>query len=137
MAKKIRIDWFLFAIAASLALFGVIMVYSASAMIALKESDNQFAYVNKQLVFTVIGLLGMYLTSKVHYRWYQKSWFVWGLFTLTAVLLAATFGFNPINGARRWVRFAGFSFQPSELAKVALPIALAWYFVKREQFVGD
>jgi cell division protein FtsW len=137
MAKKIRIDWFLFAIAASLALFGVIMVYSASAMIALKESDNQFAYVNKQLVFTVIGLIVMYLTSKVHYRWYQKTWFVWGLFTLTAVLLAATFGFNPINGARRWVRFAGFSFQPSELAKVALPITLAWYFVKREQFVGD
>jgi cell division protein FtsW len=137
MAKKIRIDWFLFAIAASLALFGVIMVYSASAMIALKESDNQFAYVNKQLVFTVIGLIVMYLTSKIHYRWYQKTWFVWGLFILTAVLLAATFGFNPINGARRWVRFAGFSFQPSELAKVSLPIMLAWYFVKREQYVGD
>jgi cell division protein FtsW len=137
MAKKIRIDWFLFAIAASLALFGVIMVYSASAMIALKESDNQFAYVNKQLVFTVIGLIGMYLTSKIHYRWYQKTWFVWGLFALTAVLLAATFGFGAINGARRWVRFAGFSFQPSELAKVALPIMLAWYFVKREQYVGD
>jgi cell division protein FtsW len=137
MAKKIRIDWFLFAIAASLALFGVIMVYSASAMIALKESDNQFAYVNKQLVFTVIGLIVMYLTGKIHYRWYQKTWFVWGLFTLTAVLLAATFGFNPINGARRWVRFAGFSFQPSELAKVSLPIMLAWYFVKREQYVGD
>jgi cell division protein FtsW len=137
MAKKIRIDWFLFAIAASLALFGVIMVYSASAMIALKESDNQFAYVNKQLVFTSIGLVVMYLTSKIHYRWYQKSWFVWGLFILTAVLLAATYGFNPINGARRWVRFGGFSFQPSELAKVSLPIMLAWYFVKREKFVGD
>lgn len=137
MAKKIRIDWFLFAIAASLALFGVIMVYSASAMIALKESDNQFAYVNKQLVFTVIGLIVMYLTSKIHYRWYQKTWFVWGLFILTAVMLTATFGFNPINGARRWVRFAGFSFQPSELAKVSLPIMLAWYFVKREKYVGD
>jgi cell division protein FtsW len=137
MAKKIRIDWFLFAIAASLALFGVIMVYSASAMIALKESDNQFAYVNKQLVFTSIGLITMYLTSKIHYRWYQKTWFVWGLFILTAVLLTATFGFGAINGARRWVRFAGFSFQPSELAKVALPIMLAWYFVKREEYVGD
>jgi cell division protein FtsW len=137
MAKKIRIDWFLFAIAASLALFGVSMVYSASAMIALKENDNQFAYVNKQLVFTTIGLIVMYVTSKIHYRWYQKTWFVWGLFIVTAVLLAATFGFNPINGARRWVRFAGFSFQPSELAKVSLPIMLAWYFVKREKFVGD
>jgi cell division protein FtsW len=137
MAKKIRIDWFLFAIAASLALFGVIMVYSASAMIALKESDNQFAYVNKQLVFTSIGLITMYLTSKIHYRWYQKTWFVWGLFILTAVLLTATFGFGAINGAKRWVRFAGFSFQPSELAKVALPIMLAWYFVKREEYVGD
>lgn len=137
MAKKIRIDWFLFAIATTLALFGVIMVYSASAMIALKESDNQFAYFNKQLIFTGIGLVGMYVTSQIHYRWYQKSWFVYGLLLLTVCMLVATFAFPPVNGARRWIRFAGQTFQPSELAKIALPIFLAYFWVKREKYIEN
>jgi cell division protein FtsW len=137
MAKKIRIDWFLFAIATTLALFGVIMVYSASAMIALKESDNQFAYFNKQLIFTFIGLIGMYVTSQIHYRWYQKSWFVYGLILLTVCMLVATFAFPPVNGARRWIRFAGQTFQPSEVAKIALPIFLAYFWVKREKYIEN
>ena len=69
MAKKLRIDWFLFAIAAGLALFGAVMVYSASAMISLRETANnpegatQFQYFFKQFTFTIIGLVVMYLTS--------------------------------------------------------------------------
>ncbi len=137
MARKIRIDWFLFAIATTLALFGVLMVYSASAMIALKESDTQFAYVNKQLIFTAVGLIGMYVASKIHYRWYQKTWFVYGILAVTVILLAATFAFSPVNGARRWVRFAGFSFQPSELAKIALPVFLAYFWVKQEKYIEN
>ncbi len=139
MAKKLRIDWFMFAITACLALFGVVMVYSASAMIALKESNNdtQYTYVLKQFVFALVGLIGMYVTSKIHYRWYQKTWVVWTIFAITVVLLLATFGFSSVGGAKRWVRFAGFSFQPSELAKIAIPMFLAWYFVKRENLIGD
>jgi len=51
MTKKLRTDWFLFAIAAGLALFGAVMVYSASAMIALRETEgaSQFTYFYKQL----------------------------------------------------------------------------------------
>jgi cell division protein FtsW len=139
VAKKLRIDWFMFAITACLALFGVAMVYSASAMVALKESngETQYTYVFKQFVFAVVGLIGMYVTSKIHYRWYQKTWVVWTIFAITVVMLLATFGFSSVGGARRWVRFAGFSFQPSELAKIAVPIFLAWFFVKREKLVGE
>jgi cell division protein FtsW len=139
VAKKLRIDWFMFAITACLALFGVAMVYSASAMVALKESngETQYTYVFKQFIFAVVGLIGMYVTSKIHYRWYQKTWVVWTIFAVTVVMLLATFGFSSVGGARRWVRFAGFSFQPSELAKIAVPIFLAWFFVKREKLVGE
>ena len=139
MAKKLRIDWFLFAIATALALFGAIMVYSASAMIALRETDgaSQFTYFYKQFGFTLAGLAVMYATSKVDYRFYQNSWVVYGLLALTVVLLISVFGFAPTNGARRWVRFSGFSFQPSEVAKIALPIFLAYFLTKNEKTIGD
>jgi cell division protein FtsW len=143
MAKKLRIDWFLFATAAGLALFGAVMVYSASAMISLQETAknpegaSQFAYFYKQLGFTLAGLAVMFATSKIHYRWYQNEYVVYGILALTLALLLAVFGFPAINGARRWIRFPGISFQPSELAKVALPIFLAYFLTKNEKTVGE
>lgn len=139
MKDENRIDWFMFGIAAALALFGAMMVYSASAMFALKETDStsQFTYFYKQIAFTVAGLAGMFLLSKIDYHIYQKPWVVYSIFAVTVVLLLAVFGFPPINGARRWIRFSGFSFQPSELAKLALPIFLAYYLTKKEEVVGD
>jgi cell division protein FtsW len=137
MAKKVRTDWLMFAIAAGLALFGAIMVYSASAMIALKESGSQFTYFFKQFGFTVAGIAVMYIVSRVDYRKYQNPYFVYGLIALTVVLLMAVFAFPPINGARRWIRFAGFSLQPSELTKIALPVFLAYFLTKNEKSVGE
>lgn len=143
MAKKLRIDWFLFAIAAGLALFGAVMVYSASAMISLRETaDNaggatQFSYFFKQFGFTVFGLFVMYAASKVDYKFYANKYVVLGALAVTSVLLIAVFGFPAINGARRWIRFGGFSFQPSEIAKIALPLFLAWFLTIKEKSVGD
>lgn len=137
MAKKLRTDWFLFAIAAGLALFGAIMVYSASAMIALKESGSQFTYFYKQLTFTLLGIGAMYVTSRIDYRRYQNPYVVYGILAVTVILLLSVFGFPSINGARRWIRFSGFSFQPSEMAKIALPIFLAYFLTKNEKTVGE
>ncbi|MEP7039194.1 MAG: putative lipid II flippase FtsW [Acidobacteriota bacterium] len=139
MVKKLRTDWFLFAIAASLALFGAIMVYSASAMIALRETggESQMTYFYKQFGFTLAGLAVMFLMSKVNYRTYQNEYVVYGILAITVLLLLSVFGFHPINGARRWIRFPGFSFQPSEIAKIALPIFLAYFLTKNEEVIGD
>ena len=143
MAKKLRIDWFLFAIAASLALFGAVMVYSASAMISLKETANnpdgatQFAYFFKQFAFTLIGLMAMYIGSRIDYKLYQNKAVVFAILGITALLLLTVFGFPAINGARRWIRLPGMSFQPSEAAKIALPIFLAWFLTEKEKVIGD
>ncbi len=139
MAKKLRIDWFLFAITAGLALFGAVMVYSASAMISLKETNGQtqYFYFYKQFGFTLVGLGVMYLTSKIHYKWYQQQWIVYGILAVTLVLLMAVFAFPAVNGARRWIRFSGMSFQPSEFAKIALPVFLAYFLTKNEDLIGD
>ena len=139
MAKKLRIDWFLFAITAGLALFGAVMVYSASAMISLRETggETQFAYFYKQFAFTLVGLAVMYGASKIHYKWYEHRFIVFGFLIITTILLVAVFAFPAINGARRWIRFPGMSFQPSEIAKIALPIFLAYFLTKNENSVGD
>ncbi len=139
MAKKLRMDWFLFSLAATLATFGVVMVYSASAMIALRETDglSQFTYFYKQFGFTVIGLLAMYLISRIDYKHYQSPLIVYGLLGVTVVLLLAVFGFPAVNGARRWLRFGGMSIQPSEIAKIVLPVFLAYFLTKNEETVGE
>lgn len=137
MVTKVKMDWFLFAIVAGLALFGAAMVYSASAMIALRESQSQFTYFYKQFAFTLAGLAGMFAVSKIDYRRYQTQWVVYAFVAVTVIFLVAVFAFPAINGARRWIRFAGLSFQPSEMAKLALPLFLAYFLTKNEKTVGD
>ena len=139
MTQENRIDWFMFGIAATLALFGAMMVYSASAMFALKETDSvsQYTYFYKQIGFTLGGLAAMFVVSRIDYHIFQRAWVAYSIVGVTVVLLLMVFGFPAINGAQRWIRFSGFSFQPSELAKVALPIFLAYYLTKREESVGD
>src|SRR5688500_597916 len=138
MKENSRIDWFLFAIAAVLALFGSAMVYSASAMISLRETQSvsQYSYFLKQFGFTLLGLGLMYAASRIDYRRYLDAKIVLGALGVTVALLLAVFFFPEINGAKRWIRFGGFSFQPSELAKIALPLFLAFYLSKNEQHIG-
>jgi cell division protein FtsW len=129
MTDRLRIDWMLFLIAAALALFGAAMVYSASAMISMKETQSatQFSYFYKQFAFTLVGLGIMYAGSRIDYRRYATPRFVYGLMVVTVALLFCVFLFPAINGASRWIRAGGISFQPSEVAKVSLPIFLAYY----------
>ncbi len=137
--NKFRTDWFMFAIAAGLALFGAMMVYSASAMIAHRETGgaSHFTYFYKQFAFTLIGLAVMFLASRIDYHRFQSPYVVYGIFAVAVISLVAVFGFPEINGARRWIRAGSFSIQPSELAKIALPIFLAYFLTKHEQTVGD
>lgn len=139
MTNDNRIDWLMFGITAALAVFGTMMVYSASAMFSLQESGNtsQYSYFYKQLGFTVGGLILMGIVSQVDYRLYRNPWVVYPAMAVTVVLLLAVFAFPAVNGAQRWIRISGFSFQPSELAKIALPIFLAYYLTKNEDTVGD
>lgn len=132
-------DWFMFTTAAVLAVFGTMMVYSASAMIAYRETagESQFTYFYKQAAFTAIGLVLMYVVSRVDYRRYNNRIVVGIALLVTVGCLAAVFGFPEINGAQRWIRFGSFSLQPSEMAKIALPIFLAYYLAQKEGQMGD
>ncbi|MBX3244945.1 MAG: putative lipid II flippase FtsW [Acidobacteria bacterium] len=132
-------DWIMFTIAAVLAVFGTMMVYSASAMIAFRETagESQFTYFYKQAAFTALGLVIMYVISRIDHRIYNNRIVVGLVLLVTIGCLIAVFGFPEINGAQRWIRFGSFSLQPSEMAKIALPLFLAYYLSQKEGKMSD
>jgi cell division protein FtsW len=131
MARKLQADRWLFAATAGLALFGVVMVYSASAVMAEQENHNQYYYVIKQGVWTGIGFLAMLGAMRFDYQYLRNRRLVYALLALTALALLAVFAFPRINGAHRWIKLAGFSVQPSEAAKLAVTVFLAYFLEKR------
>jgi cell division protein FtsW len=134
MARKLYPDKWLFAATIGLALFGVVMVYSASAVLAVSEHHGSFYYVIKQAIWTGIGLTAMLIAMQFDYNRLRDPRIVYGLLLLTGLMLLAVFAFSPVNGARRWIKFSVFSIQPSEISKLALAIFLAYYL---ERHAGD
>lgn len=137
MARKLAPDKWLFAATTGLALFGVVMVYSASAVIAERENGNQFYYVIKQGVWVAIGFGVMLLMMQFNYQQLKSRRLVYGLLVLCTIALLGVFGFSATNGAHRWLKFPGFSMQPSELSKLSLIIFLAYFLEKRAGEEGD
>lgn len=130
MARKLHPDKWLFAATVGLALFGVVMVYSASAVMAQRENGSQFYYVIKQGVWTAIGFAVMLAAMQFDYGRLRDRRIVYGLLLLTAIALLAVFAFPRINGAHRWIKFSKFSIQPSEFSKLSLAIFLAYFLEK-------
>ncbi len=131
MARKLYPDKWLFAATIGLALFGVVMVYSASAVLALSENHGSFYYVTKQAIWTACGFIAMLFAMQFDYQRLRDRRIVYGSLLLTALLLVAVFGFSPVNGARRWIKFRGLSVQPSEVSKLTLSIFLAYFLERR------
>jgi cell division protein FtsW len=131
MARKLAPDKWLFAATTGLALFGVVMVYSASAVMSERESGSQFYYVIKQGVWVAIGFVVMLLAMQFNYQLLKSKHIVYGLLILSTITLFSVFAFSTSNGAHRWMKFPGFSVQPSEISKLALVIFLAYFLEKR------
>jgi cell division protein FtsW len=118
---KVAITILVFCVAALLAL-GMVMLYSSSM------AQVGAHYVTMQLVWCGLGLAACVVTTMVDYRQLKRVWWVpLGLAMLMLALVLNKHVGVKINGARRWFSFGGMHFQPSEFAKIALIIALAWY----------
>ncbi|MEP6635576.1 MAG: putative lipid II flippase FtsW [Acidobacteriota bacterium] len=131
MARKSTPDKWLFAATVGLALFGVVMVYSASAVLAVSENHGQFYYVIKQGIWTTIGFAVMFAAMQFDYKHLKNRRVVYALLGITVVMLLAVFGFSRVNGAHRWIKLGMFSIQPSELSKLTLAIFLAYFLERR------
>ncbi|MEO7931614.1 MAG: putative peptidoglycan glycosyltransferase FtsW [Chthoniobacterales bacterium] len=111
---------------------GLVMLSSTGAFAADSHGDAS-KFLRLQSAWLAIGLVTAVIVSVTDYHFWQKLWpYLLGLSVLLLILCLPPFG-HKINGSYRWIRVAGFSFQPSELAKLASIIFLASWFTKHQE----
>ena len=137
MAKRVGTDKWLFGTVLLLALFGLVMVFSASAVMAKVTTGSPYSFVLKQMVWMVLGLGALFALMQVDYRKYNNPKLIFPAMAITGVLLLLVFAMAGMNGAHRWVRLAGTTLQPSELAKPVIVLFLAWFLQSRMHLMDD
>ena len=114
---------------------GLVMVLSASSPTSLQKYDNSYYYFIRQLIFAILGIVGMYFVSRIDYRIYQK--FYKQAWWLSAILLVAVLVMgHDSHGAKRWIDLGFTTFQPSEAVKFLMIIFYAGILVKNRNELG-
>ena len=117
----------------AMVLFGLLMVYSSSFIFAQERTGDGFAFIKKQLVFAAMGFTALVIACRMDYR----KWFKWSYPTLGLAIAMLTAVMIPgigarVGGAQRWLRIAGFNFQPGEFAKFAVIFFVSGQLVRKQ-----
>jgi cell division protein FtsW len=138
MMKQTEGERILILVTFALLLIGVVMVYSASAVLAARQYGDAALFLKKQILWISIGLLSMMIVSRIPYFYWQAVAFPLVLLTvfLLIAVLIPSLGIE-INGSRRWLGMGLFTMQPSELARLCLVVYLASYLAKRKDHLSD
>ncbi len=140
MERPGQYDKMLFGAVMLLALCGVVMVYSSSSVVALTTYNDPSYFMKRQVLWLIIGLGLMLAAMRVDHEILSDKRVVLALLAVTLALLIATFipGIGrTINGARRWIRLGGPTFQPAELMKFVLVIYLSSYIATKGDKIRD
>jgi len=137
MAKRVSVDRWLFTVTMLLVFVGLVMVFSASAVMARERFGSPYAFLLKQLIWAAVGLVAMVVAMRVDYRRYKNPALVFSLLGLTTLLLFLVFFLDRSHNTHRWIHAGGFSFQPSELAKPVLILFLAYFLEGRSKTIND
>jgi cell division protein FtsW len=132
MAKRVGVDKWLFFTTLSLVVVGLVMVFSASAVMAQERFGSPYTFLGKQALWALLGVLAMVVLMRVDYRRYNSKRFIYPALGVTFLLLVAVFALPGSHATHRWIRFGNFfTFQPSEIAKPVLALYLAWFLHTR------
>ena len=133
MAKRVGVDKWIFFTTLLLVVVGLVMVFSASAVVAQERYHSPYAFVGRQAGWALAGMLR-------HDRPHRASTtpattrprFIYPALSVTTMLLVLVFFFRDSHNTHRWIRFGGlFTFQPSEIAKPVIILFLAWFLSTR------
>lgn len=124
--KKPTTSRFFLYIITLLSILGLLVLFDASAPLALNRFGDKFLFVRQQALFYCVGFAGMLIVSKINYKYFEKYAVFLFAFTVFLLILVLIPGIgNKALGARRWIDLGFFSLQPSELAKLTISIYLA------------
>lgn len=106
--------------------FGIVSVYSASAIVAMERHQDPYFFLRRQLIYASLGVLAMLGALQIDYRHLQR----WARLSLVLTLILLGLLFVPVlskevGGAKRWLQVGRLSFQPAELGKLTLVLYLA------------
>jgi cell division protein FtsW len=137
MARKLKSDKVLFTATLLLVCISVVMVYSASAVMAMEQKQAPYYYLFKQAAWALLGLVFLPIVMRIDYRSYRQPIVIWTILGLvTAGLVAVLFG-RPVNGASRWLLLGSLGVQPSELAKIAVILSTAALLERRMDRIDE
>ncbi len=134
--KRLTYDPLLLFAVLTLVGFGLVMIYSASAIMAQDKLGDSFYFLKRQAVAAGVGLVAMAVAMKLGYR--RMARLAYPLLLIAILLLVAVLvpGLGTVvGGARRWLRVPGISIQPAEIAKVAWVIYLSYSLAKKQEKV--
>src|SRR4030081_2220679 len=137
MAKRVSVDRWLFTVTMLLVFVGLVMVFSASAVLARERFGAPYAFLSKQLIWAVAGLVTMVIAMRMDNRRYKHPALVFSLMGLTKLLFISVFFLDRSHNTHRWIHWGGFSLQPSELAKPVLILFLAYFLEGRTKAMDD
>jgi cell division protein FtsW len=137
MARKLKSDKLLFTAMLLLVCASVVMVYSASAVIAMERYHQPNLFLFKQATWVLFGLAVMPIVMRIDYRHYRQPIVIWTALGLASLALVGVLFGPRINGARRWFGVAGVGVQPSELAKIAVIFFVAAILERRMERIDD
>lgn len=137
MARKLKSDKLLFTATLLLVCTSVVMVYSASAVIAMERNNDPYLYLFKQGAWALLGLVLVPIVMRIDYRNYRQPSVVWTGVALVALALLAALFTHPIKGASRWLNLGPVGIQPSEFAKIVVIMFVASLLEKRMDRIDE
>jgi len=137
MAKRVNVDGWLFTVTLLLIFIGLVMVFSASAVMAKERYGSAYFFLFRQLGWAATGLLAMVVAMQIDYRHYKHPAVVFSVLGLTTLMLILVFFLDRAHHTHRWIHWGPLSFQPSEIAKPALILFLAFFLESRVGAIKD
>jgi len=131
--------WAILGCVVALCLIGLLFVLSASAVLATHKLDSSWHWFIRQVFFVSLGAVGMFVASRIDYRWWIRRGpvaLVVSVFLLFLVLLPTSLR-HEVNGSKRWLGPEFLSVQPSEIAKLAMILWLAGLLSRRVRQIRD
>jgi cell division protein FtsW len=135
--RRLENDRWLFGVTLALCLFGAVMILSASAVTAEQQYGHSYIFLVRQAAWLLLGLSGMFVLMRTDYRKLREPAVIYPVVCVVLLMLVGTFFLDKSHSTHRWIKLGPVNIQPSELAKLAVILYLAWFLdLKRRGKAG-